>query len=67
MKSMAGRIMPATIIGAAGLFLLVELWAAAEPGGLLTGPPGFDFDTYGHRPAAPQLSIQDPAVGLVAR
>lgn len=40
------RILPTTIIGLVGLFLVVELWAAAQPGGLLTGPPGFDLETY---------------------
>ena len=43
---LASRVLPTTIIGLVGLFLVVELWAATQPGGLLTGPPGFDLDTY---------------------
>lgn len=43
---MTRRVVPATIIGLLGLFLAVELWVAAQPGGILSGPPGFDFDTY---------------------
>jgi hypothetical protein len=42
----ASRIAALAICGLLALFLAVELIVATHPGGILSGPPGFDYQTY---------------------
>lgn len=40
------RLMAGTIIGLLALFLAAEVIVATHPGGMLSGPPGFDYRMY---------------------